>query len=98
MGDQEVPRDLTFVSLVLLVFVGYLVFSSAPNAEVGIRNALISIPTSMLGVALYAAADRMFEGIKFKLPRTWQEWILLYFLGLIVGGVILLPVRLLLGG
>lgn len=94
MSNQEVPRDLTFVSLLFLVFLTYAIFLASPSLEAGIKNFLISLPTSLIGVSLFALGSKIFDGVKFKIPRTWQEWVVLYFLGLILGGVIIAPIRL----
>ena len=70
MSDQKVPNDLTFVSLLFLVLFGGLIIFTSPSVEVAVKNLLISLPISLFGVALYAICDKIFDGVKFKIPKS----------------------------
>ena len=97
MGGSEAPSDLKFVSLFFAALFLYLLFANAPSLASAIKLLLLSIPISAVGMGIYALCDRIFDKISFKWPKHWSEWLVLYFVGLIIGGLVTLPVRLLLG-
>ena len=90
MNQQETPRDLKFVALFFAGAFLILLFVNGGSTGRSLKLLLLSIPASLLGVAIYKLIGRS----NVTWPKSWPEWILLYFIGLLIGGLILIPVRL----
>ena len=91
MDRQEAPRDLKFVALFFIAGFLVLLFMNGGSVGHSFTLLLLSVPISIVGAAIYKMATRR----DFTWPKTWPEWIFLYFIGLIIGGVLLVPFRLL---
>lgn len=92
MSEEEVPRDLQLVGLLVAVLITATLVSKGSDLDGGLKVFLASLPTCALGLVIY----KLWVRHEFRRPKAWPEWILLYLIGTIIGRMVVVPIRLLL--
>ena len=89
MSKEEIPRDLQLVGLIFAVLITATLVTQGRDLNGGLKVFLASLPTCVLGLVIY----KLWVRHEFKRPKTWPEWIMLYVVGTIIGGMIVVTAK-----
>lgn len=89
MTEKGPPRDAQLVGLVMAVLLTSIFVSEGGSLDGGLRVLLASIPACLVGLAIL----KLWLREELKRPADWTEWIWLYVLGSMVGGMLFLVGR-----
>ena len=82
MDRDNVPKGLQIVGLVAAVLLTAIFVEHGGTLDGGFRLFLLSLPTCAIGLVIYKLIARH----EFEKPASWPEWILLYVIGMLIGG------------
>lgn len=82
MRKEPIPKDLQIVGLVLAVLLTATLVEGGDGIDGGILLFLKSLPACAIGLLIF----KVLVTHEFKKPKSWPEWILLYIVGLLIGG------------
>lgn len=82
MNKAPPPKDLQIVGLVLAVMLTAIFVENGGTIDGAAWLFIKSLPVCALGLIIY----KLLVKEEFQKPSNWPEWILLYLIGMLIGG------------